>query len=130
MLLGPLGWPAQPLALARSGLAAILPATVLARLHFRRPPAQALLAGLSAHSILPLERPVSAAFGLVLGMLAHAVGWPIARGGTQRVADALVGYLSSLGGQTRTHSQVNSLAELPRHSAAVLDLTPRQILEV
>ena len=107
-----------------------MPATVLARLNFRHAPAQALLAGLSAHSILPLERPVSAAFGLVLGMLAHAVGWPIARGGTQRVADALVGYLGSLGGQTNTSMYVTSLSELPRHRAALLDLTPRQVLGI
>ena len=87
ILLGPFRWPAHPLLLARFGLAAILPATVLARLNFRQAPARALLAGVSAHSMLPLERPVSAAFGLVLAMLAHAVGWPLARGGSQRVAD-------------------------------------------
>ncbi len=130
VLLGPLRWPAQPLTLARFGLAAILPATVLARINFRQAPAQALLAGVSAHSILPLERPVSAAFGLVLAMLAHAVGWPIARGGSQRVADALVGYLGSLGGQTKTNSYITSLSELPRHAATLLDLTPRQVLGV
>jgi len=130
MLLGPFRWPAQPLMLARFGLAAILPATVLARVTFRQAPAQALLAGVSAHSILPLERPVSAAFGLVLAMLAHAVGWPVARGGSQRVADALVGYLGSLGGQTRTSVHINSTAELPRHGATLLDLTPRQVLPI
>jgi len=130
ILLGPFRWPAQPLALARFGLAAILPATVLARLNFRQAPAQALFAGVSAHSILPLERPVSAAFGLVLATLAHAVGWPIARGGSQHVPDALVGYLGSLGGQTRTGSHINSLSELPRHGKALLDLTPRQVLRI
>jgi phytoene dehydrogenase-like protein len=130
ILLGPFRWPAQPWMLARFGLAAILPATVLARVNFRQAPAQALLAGVSAHSMLSLERPISAAFGLVLAMLAHAVGWPIARGGSQRVTDALVGYLESLGGQTRTNTHVNSLAELPRHGAALLDLTPRQILQI
>jgi phytoene dehydrogenase-like protein len=130
ILLGPLRWPAQPVTLARFGLAAILPATVLARLNFRQAPAQALFAGVSAHSILPLERPVSAAFGLVLAMLAHAVGWPIARGGSQRVADALTGYLRSLGGQTRASVYVSSTAELPRHGTVLFDLTPRQILQI
>jgi phytoene dehydrogenase-like protein len=130
ILLGPLRWPARPLTLARFGLSAILPATVLARLNFRHAPAQALLGGVSAHSILPLDRPVSAAFGLVLGMLAHAVGWPIARGGSQRVADALLGYLGSLGGQTRTSAHITSVSELPHHRTVLLDLTPRQILEI
>ena len=129
-LLGPFRIPRHPLALARFGLPGILPATMLARLVFREPRAQALLAGMSAHSMLPLERPVSAAFGLVLGMLGHAVGWPIVRGGSQRLADALVAYLGSLGGQTRTRSHVDSLAEVPRHRAALLDLAPRQILQL
>jgi phytoene dehydrogenase-like protein len=129
-LLGPLRVPRHPVALVRFGIAAILPATVLARRLFREPRAQALLAGNSAHSILPLQRPASAAFGLVMCMLGHAVGWPIVRGGTQRLAEALVGYLSSLGGQTRTGCEISSTAELPAHQAALLDLTPRQILNV
>jgi phytoene dehydrogenase-like protein len=128
LLLGPFRLPRHPMMLARFGLSALLPATVLARLNFRQPAAQALLAGMSAHSILPLERPASAAFGLVLGVLGHAVGWPIARGGSQRVADALVGYLSSLGGQTRTSSRITSLSELPPHHVALLDLAPRSVL--
>jgi phytoene dehydrogenase-like protein len=129
-LLGPFRLPRHPLALARFGVAGILPATLLARLVFRQPRARALLAGISAHSMLPLERPVSAAFGLVLGMLGHAVGWPVVRGGSQRLADALVAYLGSLGGETRTRSHVDSLAAVPRHRAALLDLAPRQILEI
>jgi phytoene dehydrogenase-like protein len=129
-ILGPLRLPRHPFVLARFGLAGILPATVLARGVFRQPRTRALLAGLSAHSILPLERPVSAAFGLVLGMLAHAVGWPVVRGGTGRLAEALVAYLGSLGGHTRVNCRVDSLAELPRHRAALLDLVPRHILEI
>jgi len=129
-LLGPFRVPRHPLAMARFGLQAILPATILARLVFREPRAQALLAGMSAHSMLPLERPVSAAFGLVLGMLGHAVGWPIVRGGSQRLAEALVAYLGTLGGHTRTRSQIDSLADVPRHRAVLLDLAPRQILTI
>jgi phytoene dehydrogenase-like protein len=129
-LLGPLRLPRHPLALARFGAAGILPATVLARLAFRGPRAQALLAGMSAHSMLPLDRPISAAFGLILGTLGHAVGWPIARGGSQRIADALVGYLEALGGQVRTSCRVGSLLNAPRHRAALLDLAPRQVLEL
>jgi phytoene dehydrogenase-like protein len=129
-LLGPLRVPRHPLALARFGVPAILPATVLARLAFRGPPARALLAGMSAHSILPLERPVSAAIGLVLGMLGHAVGWPVVRGGTQRLADVLIRYLGSLGVDVRPSSRVEEGAELQRHRVALLDLTPRQVVDV
>ena len=129
-LLGPFRVPRHPLALARFGLPAILPATLLARRLFRQPTAQALFAGVSAHSMLPLERPISAAFGLVLSMLGHGVGWPIVRGGSQRLAEALVAYLGALGGHTRTDYHVDSLAEVPRHRAALLDLAPRQVLEI
>jgi phytoene dehydrogenase-like protein len=129
-LLGPLRVPRYPLALMRFGLTAILPATILARLAFRQAPARALLGGMSAHSILPLERPVSAAFGLVLGVLGHAVGWPVVRGGSQRLADALTGYLETLGGDMRPNCRVEKLAELPGHRVALLDLTPRQVVDV
>ena len=129
-LLGPFRMPRHPVALVRFGIAALLPATVLARRAFREPRARALLAGNSAHSILPLQRPASSAFGLVMGLLAHAVGWPIVRGGTQRLAEALVGHLVSMGGQTRTGCEISSTADLPPHHIALLDLTPRQILNV
>jgi phytoene dehydrogenase-like protein len=129
-LLGPFRLPRHPISLVRFGLAATLPATVLGQLAFRKAKAQALLAGMSAHSMLPLERPASAAFGLVLGMLGHAVGWPVVRGGSQRLADALVGYLASLGGETCTNCRVTGLEQLPAHRAALLDLAPRQVLRV
>jgi phytoene dehydrogenase-like protein len=131
-LLGPLRVPRQPLGLLRFGIAGILPATVLARVAFREPRARALLGGVSAHSILPLERPASAAFGLVLAMLAHALGWPVARGGSRSAATALVDYLQSLGGEVRTSGWVASLDDqhVPPHDVALLDLTPRQVLRV
>src|SRR3982074_3750169 len=94
-LLAPFRAPRPPLLLLRFGIAGILPATVLARRAFRETRARALLAGTSAHSILPLQRPASSAFGLVMCLLAHAVGWPIVRGGTRRLADALIGYLTA-----------------------------------
>jgi phytoene dehydrogenase-like protein len=129
-LLGPFRLPRHPVSLARFGIAAILPTTLLCRMAFRQPAARALLGGLSAHSILPLERPASAAFGLVLAMLGHAVGWPMPRGGAQRVSGALLGYLTSLGGHTRSGCPVASLADLPPSQATLLDLTPRQVLGV
>jgi phytoene dehydrogenase-like protein len=129
-LLGPFRVPRHPVTLVRFGIAGILPATVLARRVFREPRARALLAGSSAHSILPLERPASSAFGLVMCLLAHAVGWPIVRGGTRHLADALVGYFTSLGGKARTECEISSTAQLPPHQAALLDLTPRQVLSL
>src|ERR671922_73183 len=105
-LLGPLRWPRDPFGLARFGFLGIMPAVVLARLLFRGERARALLAGVAAHSMLPLERPVSAAFAVVLGVLGHAVGWPIARGGSQRISDALAACLTGLGGEIRTGVRV------------------------
>jgi phytoene dehydrogenase-like protein len=129
-LLGPLRVPRHPLALARFGPRAVLPVTTLARLAFRGERARAFLGGLAAHSMLPLTRPPSASFGLVLGLLGHAVGWPLARGGSQRIADALASYLRSLGGAIDTGRRVASLAELEATAAVLLDVTPRQLVAV
>jgi len=97
-VLAPLHIPLHPLLLARFGMLAAWPASALARTVFRTTEARALFAGVAAHSVLPLDYPGSAAFGWVLGLAAHAVGWPIPRGGSQRIADALVSYLEALGG--------------------------------
>ncbi len=122
--------PRHPLLMARFGVPALLPATTLARLAFRDPAARALFAGLSAHSMLRLGQPLSASFGLVLGMLAHAVGWPLARGGSGQIAAALEAEARSLGVEIETGRRVDSLAELPAARAVLLDLTPRQVLAV
>ncbi|MDX1488255.1 MAG: NAD(P)/FAD-dependent oxidoreductase, partial [Acidiferrobacterales bacterium] len=87
-------------------------------------------AGLAAHSILPLEQPPTAAFGLVLGILGHAVGWPLPRGGSQKIADALGSYLQSLGGEIITGTPVESLDDLPPARAILFDVTPRQLLRI
>jgi phytoene dehydrogenase-like protein len=89
-----------------------------------------LFAGLAAHSIQPLERAPTAAFGLMLGILAHAVGWPVAKGGSQRIADALAGYLRSLGGEIVTGVPVESVDDLPPARAILFDVTPRQLLKI
>jgi phytoene dehydrogenase-like protein len=130
MLLGPLRFPRYPLLLARFGLKGLLPAKALARRIFKQTGARALFAGLAAHSALPLETPISAAFGLVLGTAGHAVGWPIPAGGAQKIADTLVQYLRSLGGEIRTNTPVKVLDELPPARAVVLDVTPRQLLQM
>lgn len=122
--------PRHPIRLARFGIQALLPATTYARLRFRGERARALFAGLAAHSFLSLRRPTSAAFGLVLAIAAHAVGWPMARGGSQAIADALAGHLRALGGTVRTGHAVTDLAELPPVRAVVLDVTPHQALAI
>jgi phytoene dehydrogenase-like protein len=127
-LLGPLvRLPRHPLALARFGVSALQPAARFARSRFSGAPARALFAGLAAHSILPLEKLATASFGLVLGLTGHAVGWPLPRGGSQRIADALASYLRSLGGEIETGRPVESLGELGA-KVVVLDVTPRQFL--
>jgi len=127
-ILGPLRPPRHPLLLARFGLSAIRSAVALARSRFQGERARALLAGCCAHSMLSLRAPVSAAFGLVLALGAHAYGWPVARGGSQRLADALASYLRSLGGSIETGRRVESLDELPGDATTLLDVTPRQLL--
>ncbi len=126
-ILGPLHVPAHPLTFGRFAVQAAWPATILARTLFREPAAQAVLAGLAAHSILPLERIPSAAFGLMLGLLAHGVGWPVAQGGSQTIADALASYLRTLGGEIVTGWMVESVDELPQAKTILLDITPKQI---
>lgn len=129
-LLGPLSVPSHPVPFARFGAGAILPAATLARAWFRGQRARALFAGLSAHSIMPLERPLTAAYGLMLGLLAHSVGWPMPAGGSQAIADALASYLRSLGGEIRTGWWVRSLDELPPAEAYLFDITPLNLLKI
>jgi phytoene dehydrogenase-like protein len=126
-LLGPpVHVPRHPIALARFGLAVRRSAVALARARFRGPHARALFAGMAAHSVLPLESLPSAAFGVVLTLTAHAVGWPFPRGGAQRIADALGGHLATLGGVVQLGRRIASL-EAFGDAPVVLDLTPRQV---
>jgi len=128
--LGPLKVPRHPFLLARFGLAALPATTWLARRLFRGQRARGLFAGISAHATLPLGTPPSAAFGMILGLAGHAVGWPIARGGSASITRALVAYLRSLGGELETAAPVLSLDDLPPARAVLLDLTPPQILRL
>ncbi len=129
-LLGPLRLPRHPLAMARFARHAARSPAGLGRGLFETDAARALFAGAAAHSTLPLESPLTAAFGMVLALAAHAVGWPMARGGSQRLADALAAHLRSLGGEIVTGRHVASLDDLPPARAVLLDLTPRQVLAV
>ncbi|MCB0021346.1 MAG: NAD(P)/FAD-dependent oxidoreductase, partial [Anaerolineales bacterium] len=128
--LGPLSLPRHPLAMAKFGLRAVWPTTTFAKTLFRNEKTRALFAGLAAHSIMPLEWPLTAAFGLMLGALGHKVGWPLPRGGSQSIANALAGLFTSLGGEIVTEHEVQSLRELPSARAILLDVTPRQLLSL
>lgn len=129
-LLGPLRVPRYPWTTLRFDLGAFLPAALLARLVFRGERARGLFGGLAAHAIQPLEHILTSGFGMMLGMLAHSVGWPLPRGGSQQIADALAAYLVDLGGEIVTGVQVRSLQQLPRTRVVLFDLTPRQLLEI
>jgi phytoene dehydrogenase-like protein len=129
-ILGPLRPPRHPLAMARFGLSGIRSAHALTRSRFQGERARALVAGCSAHSMISLRTPASAAMGVVLAMGAHAVGWPVARGGSQRLTDALVAELRSAGGTVETRRRVESLDELGDAAPVLLDLTPREVLRI
>ncbi len=130
-ILGPLPLPPRhPLLLARFGLLALRSARGLAEDWFKGERARALFAGLAAHAMLPLEQIPTAAFALTLGITAHAVGWPIARSGSQQIAHAMAGYLRSLGGEIVTGLRVTSVDQLPPRRAVLFDVTPRQLLQI
>jgi phytoene dehydrogenase-like protein len=116
--------------MARFGLLGLRSARAIADHYFKGPRARALFAGLAAHSFLPLESPLSAAFGLVLGVTGHAVGWPISQGGAQSIADALVNCLKQAGGAVTTNARVLSLQQLGDPDLTLLDITPSQLLSL
>ena len=116
-------WPRHPFLLARFALDALPSASFVALRRFRTERVRALFAGLSAHSFLSLSQPLSASFGMVMGASAHAVGWPIPRGGSQAITNALSGYLAALGGRIRTSMRIESLHQLPPCDLTLCDLT-------
>jgi phytoene dehydrogenase-like protein len=128
--LAPLRPPRHPILMTRFGLRGCWPATVLANHWFRETHARALFAGNAAHSILPLETVLTAAVGLMLQVSGHAVGWPLPRGGSQKITDALVSYLRSLGGEVVAGWRVRTLAELPKARAYLFDTAPVQMAQI
>ena len=124
-LLAPIGIPRHPFLMAGFGLHGIRSARGLAESLFRGARARALFAGIAAHSILPLEAPLSAAVGLVMGVVAHAVGWPFPRGGAQRISNALAACFRALGGEILCQSPV---AALPGAALVFCEISPRQLL--
>jgi phytoene dehydrogenase-like protein len=130
-MLGPLSIPPRhPFILARFGLRAIRSARGLADSTFQGEHARALFAGMAGHSMLPLERSPTAAFGLLLGITGHAVGWPLPRGGSQRISDAMADYLRSLGAEIVTGTPVESIDELPPARLVLCDVAPQGLLRM
>jgi phytoene dehydrogenase-like protein len=128
-ILGPLRPPRHPLALARFGLLGLRSAQGLAK-RFDGPRARALIAGNAAHSMLPLDASPTGAVALVLMLTGHAVGWPVARGGSQKVADALASMARSHGAEIVTGHRVERIDELDDAGVVLFDLTPRQIVAI
>lgn len=128
--LGPLRFPKHPLTMTQFGLRALWPAKMLAKLLFQEEKTRAFFGGLAAHAIMPLEWPTTSAFGLILAILGHKFGWPLPRGGSQSIADAMAAYLRELGGEIVTGHEVETIEELPAASAVLLDVTPRQVLRL
>lgn len=129
-VLGHLAVPRHPIAVGKFGLRALRSAESLAGRSFRGSAARGLFAGIAAHGVLPLDRVPSAAFGLVLGALAHVAGWVIPRGGAQRLSDALAAHLRSIGGAIVTNAPIASLDDLPRARAILCDLSPKPLLQI
>jgi phytoene dehydrogenase-like protein len=130
MILAPLRWPKAPILMARFGLIALRSMTGLAASRFDEDEAPALLAGIAAHAMLRLDARATASFALVLASAAHAVGWPIAAGGSQAIADALVKVLNDAGGELVVGHRVASIDELPPAKAYLFDVTPQQLLAI
>jgi len=128
-VLGPLHYPQHPLAMARFGLHALTSATYLSR-QFKTSEAKALFAGMAAHSMQPLSKLTTSAAALVLMACGHLRGWPIPKGGSDQIANALASYFTSIGGKIETNVYVSSLKQLPSAHAVLLDVTPRQLLQI
>ncbi|WP_305092719.1 NAD(P)/FAD-dependent oxidoreductase [Prescottella sp. R16] len=121
--------PEHPITLARFGAGALAPATWTAR-RWRTPQARALFAGVAAHAYQPLTRPTTSAVGLLMIAAGHRYGWPVARGGSRAIADALASLLRAHGGRIETGRWVRSLGELPRAEITMLDVSPTGALEL
>jgi phytoene dehydrogenase-like protein len=130
LVLAPPGLPRHPIAAARFGFRGLRSAETFASRWFKRRETRGLFAGVAAHGMLPLERPITAAFGLVLTSLAHTVGWVFPRGGARQLANALAAHLRSLGGEIQTGAAVTSIDELPPARAIFCDLSPAPFLRI
>ena len=126
----PVRVPGRPMLMARLGLLGFRSAMGLVRKRFEGDRARALFIGIAAHTLLPMDRSPSAAFGLMLAVAGHGAGWPIARGGSQSIAHALAGVLHGYGGRIETGEAVTDVDAFRHADTVLLDLTPRQVLDV
>ena len=129
-ILAPLHFPRHPIAMFRFGLYGLPSAEWMARYLFKEETTRALFAGLAAHANLPLNKLVTSAFGLVLGMLGHGVGWPLVEGGTQNLANALVAHFKKLGGEVITDQPIDSFQQLPPAKTVLFDVSPKTLLKI
>jgi phytoene dehydrogenase-like protein len=128
-VLGPLRFPKNPVGLSRFGIKALASAHYISK-RFSTEKAKGLWAGMAAHSIMPLENFATAAIGLVLMAAGHAKGWPVPKGGSKQIANALASYFTSIGGKIETGLYVKRLDQLPSARAMLFDITPKQLLEI
>lgn len=129
-ILAPLSFPAHPVSFARFGVQALWPAQAYANVAFSTTRARALFAGCAAHSIIPLSYAGSAAIGLVLSSVAHVRGWPVARGGSQRIAGALADHLRALGGEIVCDTSIEHHSQLPSATHLMFDTSPRAMAQI
>ncbi|MBO9202942.1 MULTISPECIES: phytoene desaturase family protein [Niastella] len=128
-ILGPFHFPKHPLLMAQFGLKALTSANYLSR-KFHTTKAKGLWAGMAAHSIQPLTNAATSAIGLVLMGAAHVKGWPVPKGGSSSIAQAMAAYFISLGGKIETNSYISSIDQLPAAKAVLFDVTPKQLLQI
>ena len=129
-LLGPLRKPKHPIRFARFAIPGLLPATFALRAGFRGVRARALLAGCAAHSVLPLEEPLTASVAMLFALTAHVEDWPVSAGGSRAIAGALGAYLRELGGRVETGVYVDSLEDLPPARVILFDTSPAQLADI
>ncbi|MDD9967012.1 MAG: NAD(P)/FAD-dependent oxidoreductase [Myxococcales bacterium] len=129
-MMGPLRLPKHPFLMARFGLRGVRPALGLARGWFEEPRARALFAGCAAHGIMPFNKLLTGAVGMLFLLTAHIEPWPVVAGGSQALALALASYIRANGGVIETGQPVTSLAELPDSRAVLFDLAPKQLVEI
>ncbi|MBA4166390.1 MAG: NAD(P)/FAD-dependent oxidoreductase [Chitinophagaceae bacterium] len=128
-ILSPLHFPRHPLLMAAFGWEGLRSAVQLSK-KFSTAPVKALFAGMAAHSIQPLNNFATSAFGLVMMATAHNKGWPLAKGGSVSIANALASYFISIGGKIQTSFNVKHLSQLPSSHAVLFDVTPKQLLRI
>jgi len=128
--LRPIRMPAHPFFMAGFARDALRSVDGLVKKHFREDATRAMFAGIAGHCMLPLDWTGTASFGLMLCVAGHAVGWPLARGGSKQIAAALAAHLKSLGGEIETDAEVRDVAELPSSRTVLFDVTPRQLARI